>query len=113
MAAWYVEHLGFTVQRKVDGSPFTRFLADDGGTVMIEIYRHPQLRVPDYRDADPLQLHLALVSSDIAADRRRLLAAGATPIGEIAETDAGDKLCLLHDPWGFTLQLVQRASPML
>lgn len=113
MAAWYVEHLGMTVVRKVDGSPFTRFLADDSGSVMVEIYRQPHLRVPDYRDGDPLQLHLAFVSADVQADRERLLSAGATAAGEVQQTPAGDVLAMLRDPWGFAIQLCQRAAPML
>lgn len=113
MAEWYAAHLGFTVTRRVEASPFTQFLADDSGTVMIEIYRQPHIRVPDYREADPLLLHLALVTADIQADRNRLLAAGATAAGDIQETPVGDRLAMLRDPWGFTLQLVQRATPMV
>ena len=113
MAEWYVQHLGFTVKRRVETSPFMHFLADDSGTVMIEIYRQPHIRVPDYREADPLLLHLALVSADVEADRTCLLSAGATAAGEIQDSPAGDRLALVRDPWGFTLQLVQRAVPMV
>lgn len=35
VAAWYTRHLGLTAV-KVDGGPYyTHFLADDGGTVLI------------------------------------------------------------------------------
>ena len=112
MAEWYVHNLGFSITRKVDGSPETHFLADDSGTVMIEIYRQKHIRVPDYRESDPLTLHLALVSTNIDSDRQRLLSAGATHCGDVATTEAGDKLAMLRDPWGFTLQLCQRAKPM-
>lgn len=113
MAGWYVAHLGMTIQRKIDESPFTHFLADADGNVMLEIYRQPTLRVPDYRETDALQLHVAFVSRDVAADRSRLLSAGATPVGEIQQTAAGDTLAMLRDPWGFAIQLVQRATAML
>ena len=113
MAAWYVEHLGMTIRREVGKSPFMHFLADDGGNVMLEIYRQPHLRVPDYRETDPLQAHVAFVSEDVNADRDRLLAAGATPVGEVQSTPAGDTLAMLRDPWGFAIQLVQRAERML
>jgi len=113
MADWYVRNLGFSMIRKVDGPPETHFLADDSGTVMIEIYRQKHIRVPDYRESDPLILHLALVSTHIDSDRQRLLSAGATPCGDIATTAAGDMLAMLRDPWGFTLQLCQRAEPMV
>lgn len=113
MAEWYVAHLGFTVKRKNDKSPFAHFLADDNGQVMLEIYRQPHLRTPDYRDADPLLLHVAFVSTDIEKDRQRLMTAGATAVGEIARTESGDALAMLRDPWGFAIQLAQRSVPMV
>lgn len=45
--------------------------------------------------------------------RARLIAAGATPAGEIVVTPAGDELAMLRDPWGIPLQLVRRAEPMI
>ncbi|GAB4142938.1 MAG: hypothetical protein Tsb009_13660 [Planctomycetaceae bacterium] len=111
MAAWYAEHLGFTIKRALDVSPFIHFLADDAGT-MLEIYRQPHIRTPDYREADPLVLHIAFVSEDVQADRARLMSAGAVPVGEISETEAGDQLAMLRDPWGFAIQLAKRSVPM-
>lgn len=113
MAAWYVEHMGFTLKRKSDESPFMHFIADGSGTVMFELYRQPHLRVPDYRETDPMQLHVAYVSENVEADRQRLLDAGATPVGEPAHTPDGDVLAMLRDPWGFPIQLAQRKTPMV
>jgi predicted enzyme related to lactoylglutathione lyase len=112
-AKWYAENMGFTIKRAMNESPFTHFLADDSGKVMIEIYNPPHLRVPDYRDTDPMMLHLALVSADVEADRKRWMAAGATPLGEATPLDNGDVLAMLRDPWGFAIQLVQRGEPMV
>ena len=112
VAKWYVAHLGFEIKRSMDVSPFMHFLADEQG-MMIEIYRQPHIRVPDYRDMDPLLLHLAFVSHDVEKDRARLIAAGATTVGEIQETPTGDELAMLRDPWGFAIQLARRASPMV
>jgi uncharacterized glyoxalase superfamily protein PhnB len=58
-------------------------------------------------------LHLAFISEDMQADRNRLLAAGATAVGDIAVTPAGDHLAMVRDPWGFCIQLAQRAEPMI
>ncbi len=113
MAAWYVEHLGFTIKRKVDESPFMHFIADGSGTVMFELYRQPHVRVPEYRETDPLQLHVAFVSDDIESDRQRLLDAGATAVGEPINPPGGDVLAMLRDPWGFAIQLAQRKTPMV
>jgi glyoxylase I family protein len=112
VAEWYVAHLGFEIKRAMDVSPFMHFIADEQG-MMIEIYRQPHIRVPDYRDMDPLLLHLAFVSNDVEKDRARLIAAGATAVGEIQKTPTGDELAMLRDPWGFAIQLAQRATPMV
>jgi hypothetical protein len=88
-------------------------MADETGQTVLEIYRNPPDRVPDYTAMDPLQLHLAFASSDPAADRDRLLAAGATraDVEEIQSPD-GTHIIMLRDPWGFPLQLCRRAKPL-
>jgi glyoxylase I family protein len=113
LARWYVEHLGMTVKRAQPESPFGHFLADDGDAVMLEFYANPKVAVPDYRRMDPLVLHIAFSADDVAAARARLMAAGATPVGDVQQTDAGDVLAMLRDPWGLAVQLVQRRTPMI
>jgi glyoxylase I family protein len=113
VAAWYVEHLGFVVKRSMDVAPFGHFLADDSGRMMIEIYNQPVAAVPSYRWMHSVALHLAFVSADVAADRRRLIAAGATEEGEVVTTAGGDTVAMLRDPWGFAIQLCHRAEPMV
>ena len=113
MAAWYVENLGFTVKRSMDEEPFGHFLADGSGAVMLELYRNPTVEVPDYAAIDPLILHLAFSSDDVAADFARLVEAGGEPVEEPGETDTGDVVAMLRDPWGFAVQLVRRDSPMV
>ena len=112
-AEWYVKHLGFEIKRAMDVSPFGHFLADGSGAVMLEIYNNPAVRVPDYAAIDPLVLHLALTSDDVPADYARLLAAGATGIEPPRVTSSGDAIAMVRDPWGFAIQLVSRASPMV
>ncbi len=113
-ARWYVEHLGFTVKRRFVEHPYAHFLADDSGTVMIEIYGNKAETIPDYHQIPAATLHLAFVCQDVAGERERLLAAGATPISKEVETmPSGDTMVFLRDPWGFTLQLIKRVQPML
>src|SRR5687768_18536629 len=78
MARWYVEHLGCTIARVGDAPAFMHFLRDGAGTSMLELYRNPRVAVPDYASMDPMLVHVAFVSTDPAADRDRLVAAGAT-----------------------------------
>lgn len=113
LARWYVDHLGLKVKRAQPASPFAHFLADDSGTVMLEFYRQTHLPVPDYRSMDPLLLHLAFLADDLPAVRARLMAAGATPEGDVVRNAAGDEVAMLRDPWGLTIQLIKRAEPMI
>ena len=113
MGRWYVEHLGLKVKRRTVDPPYAHFLADDSGTVMIEIYGNKSAPLPDYRSMNPAELHLAFVSKDVESDVRRLIAAGATQVGEIDTAANGDQLAMLRDPWGFAIQLVKRATPMI
>ena len=112
-ARWYVENLGFRVTRSFGEPAYALFLADSSDHVMIEIYRNPKAPMPDYRSMDSLVLHLALECQDVEGVRARLLAAGATAEGEVVLAPNGDVLAMLRDPWGFPIQLVRRASPMI
>lgn len=112
VAAWYCEHLGFSVKRKFDRAPHTHFLADSSGKVMIEIYNNPPGEVPDYPAMNPLTLHLAFVSADPDADAGRLAAAGARLVDEVRLQD-GSVLLMMKDPWGFAIQLCKRGEPMV
>lgn len=113
LARWYVEHLGLTIKRSQEASPFGHFLADDGDAVMLEFYRQPHLPVPDYQSADPLILHLAFWADDVPATRARLMRAGATVVGDVIRNDQGDEVAMLRDPWGIPVQLVRRERAML
>lgn len=113
MGRWYVEHLGLTGKDRGEKPPFGHFLADDGGTVMLELYAFPEVRTPHYPSQDPRELHLAFTSADIAADVQRLVAAGAKHVSGPETTPKGDEIAMLRDPWGIPVQLVKRAKPML
>ena len=62
---------------------------------------------------DPLVLHVAFAPDDVPSTRARLLAAGATPVGDVVVTPAGDQFAMLRDPWGLALQLARRARPLV
>jgi catechol 2,3-dioxygenase-like lactoylglutathione lyase family enzyme len=112
MAAWYVEHCGMTILRKLDAPPHTHFLADDAGNVVMEIYTNDAAPVPDYANQHTLVYHLALsVGADIQEQIDRLLAAGATPAADDRLPD-GSRVTTLRDPWGAPLQLAYRATPL-
>ncbi|WP_372638657.1 VOC family protein [Fodinibius sp.] len=112
MADWYVDHLGLEIVKQETEPPYMTFLTDDSGRVMIEIYQNPADQVPDYRNRDPLIMHLALVSEDPAADKKRLTEAGAQEMSDEILED-GSHLVMLRDPWGLAIQLCKRSTPML
>lgn len=113
MAAWYGQHLGMGVARKVEGPTRTHFIADAAGRTVLELYHQTKAPIPDYRAMDPFVFHIAFLADDVAAEQRRLLAAGATSAADITTTDAGDVMTFLRDPWGVTIQLIKRAKPLL
>jgi len=88
-------------------------MADSTGSVMVEIYNNRSVQTPQYSSLHPLLQHLAFCSDDPAADRDRLAAAGAMVVEDLATSPVGDLLVMLRDPWGFPIQLVKRANPML
>ncbi len=112
-AAWYVEHLGFTVKRASGDEPFAHFLADASGRVMIELYRNPKAPVPDYAEQHPLVMHLAFVCDDVDLEAARLEAAGCTRFEELGGGPGEDHIVMLRDPWGVAIQLCDRAEPMV
>ena len=109
---WYCEHLGFMIKREADIPVPVRFLADESGAVMLEVYNNPTVKTPDYASMDPLILHLAFTCSEVPETVDRLTAAGAICLST-EETPAGDSLAMLRDPWGLAIQLCHRANPMV
>lgn len=109
---WYEEHLGLKVVKKMAEPPYMTFLADDSGTVMIEIYSNPKGETLDFEKLNPLAVHLALVSDDPNSDRARLVKAGAQVVSDDILPD-GSHLIMVKDPWGLALQLCKRATPMI
>lgn len=112
MADWYCTHMGFTIKRQADTPVPVRFLADESGDVMLEIYNNPKVAPPDYSAMDPLLLHVAFVCPDVSGTVDRLIAAGATRVSG-PEFIGGDELAMLRDPWGVSIQLANRQNPMV
>ncbi len=113
MADWYTAYLGFNCRRSADTPVPVRFIADEGGRVMLEVYHNPGIGVPDYAAIDPLFLHIAFLCEDVAGTARRLVDAGATLVSGPETKENGDELAMLRDPWGLPIQLCRRGSPMV
>ena len=109
-ARWLVENLGLQVARSRDDEPYTHFLADETGRVVVELYSNRSAAMPDYRSQHPLIFHIAFVAADARAERERLEAAGASLFAEETTPD-GSLLVMMRDPWGVPLQFCQRTKP--
>jgi catechol 2,3-dioxygenase-like lactoylglutathione lyase family enzyme len=96
MAAWYVEHLGMRVVRRLATPPYIHFLADANGRVVIEVYSNPVDPVPDYASMHPLRFHIAFHAEDPDITRAALVAAGATFVDE-QSLPGGSRLLMLRD----------------
>jgi catechol 2,3-dioxygenase-like lactoylglutathione lyase family enzyme len=110
---WFVDNLDMKVARKTGDPSNAHFLMDAAGTMMLEVYHNTGAPVPDYAARDPLELHIAFRVEDVAAARARLIAAGATPLGEITRTAAGDYLAMMRTPHGIAIQLAKREKRMV
>ena len=111
-ADWMVKHCGFTLQRAMSEPPWTCFLADDHGAVLVEVYDRTDKPRIDWPNADPIQFHLALCSENPEADAQRLCASGATRLEGGVDAE-GYGLIMLRDPHGVPLQLCRRRNPFL
>ncbi|MCK4752607.1 MAG: VOC family protein [Planctomycetes bacterium] len=112
MADWYCKNLGFTVKRSADAPVPVRFIADNSGNTILEIYNNPKAPMPDYSSMDPLLLHIAFACENIPEVFQNLKAAGAKEISAPEFLDNGDHLAMLRDPWGLAVQLVNRSNPL-
>jgi glyoxylase I family protein len=112
VAAWYVEHLGMRIVRRVETAPHIHFLADEAGRAVIEIYSNAADPVPDYRSMHPLRFHVAFAAEDPDGAMAALLSAGATFFSDQVQPD-GSRLVMLRDPWGLPLQLCKRPVPLV
>lgn len=108
LAHWYADHLGLRIVRADSDPPYITFLAGDHSETMIEVYSNPLGEYVDYGTMHPVTFHIAFTVEDMAAERSRLLQAGASPAGDIFIMPTGDELAFVRDPWGNAIQLVKR-----
>ena len=109
-AQWLVQHLGFAVVRSRADAPYTHFLADDTGRVVIELYSNPKAPVVDFAELNPLSFHFAVVALSAGTERRRLESAGARHVIDEPQADRS-MLVMMRDPWGVPLQICERTHP--
>jgi catechol 2,3-dioxygenase-like lactoylglutathione lyase family enzyme len=113
MVEWYKRNLKMTVKRAGGPPTYTTFVADVSGNIVLELFCNTSFPMLDFAMLDPMSLHLAFMTDSIERTRELLVDAGATVADDITSGPTGDEIMMLQDPWGFALQFVHRAVPML
>lgn len=112
MGQWYIDNCEMKLVKSKEKYPFTRFLADKSGQVVLEIYSNTSQRIPEYNKQHPLEFHFALKVENPVEIKEKLIEAGAKVEEEI-KLDDGSHLIMLRDPFGIPLQLVKRGKPLV
>ncbi len=112
MGQWYIDNCEMKLVKSMNDYPYTRFLADKSGQVVLEIYSNTSARIPEYNKQHPLEFHFALKVENPVEIKDKLIAAGAKVEEEI-KLDDGSHLIMLRDPFGVPLQLCKRAKPLV
>jgi uncharacterized glyoxalase superfamily protein PhnB len=113
IANWYCQNLGYKIMRKGGAPNFTTFISDAGEHIMMELTVNHQYPLIDFSGINHACLHFAFVVDDVRSVRNALIAAGATLAEELRETNTGDQVLVLRDPWGFAIQFIKRGEAML
>jgi hypothetical protein len=113
MGEWYRENLGFKIiQSAGDDNDGVSFIADDEGSVILEFGKLPEGPPLDGRSLVPLQLHIAVECEHPSAEAERLISSGAELLGESPRNGYKGEKILIRDPWGYTIQLVNRQNKL-
>jgi uncharacterized glyoxalase superfamily protein PhnB len=110
---WFVDNMEFKVMYKGDPPNNTRFIADAGENMMMELYNNKEYPKLDLLKISHMTIHFAFMVDSMEAVKAKLITAGATLVEDITKTASGDLVLMLRDPWDLPIQFVQRAKPML
>lgn len=112
MAAWYRDNLGFKILQSMDISPFAHFILDASGHIMLEIFKLPNKKIPNYKSLDPAIFHIGFSVDNIEKTLNHLTKRGATVVEKLITNSAGNKVAMLKDPWGLSIQLIKRVKKL-
>ena len=113
MVDWYKKHFGMTVKRGGGPPTHTAFIADISGNILLELFVNTAFPMLDLYSLHQMSFHLAFMTNDIVGTKEALVRAGSGVVEDVSQAPSGDQFLMMRDPWGLSLQFVQRASPML
>jgi catechol 2,3-dioxygenase-like lactoylglutathione lyase family enzyme len=109
MARWYHEALEFLVLNSFEKeNGHVAFIQCSQTGLILELISDSTLACVEDALSHPLQLHIAFKSSNIEADKNRLLALGAEFVTDCTTADPDAAVLIVKDPWGNFIQLAQR-----
>jgi catechol-2,3-dioxygenase len=109
MADWYVKNLNFTILKK-DGSKNDGvvFIEDSKGKTILELYNAPGIERINFSSLTPLQFHIAIEVENPYEKSLDLEKVGAKIEGESIRNNYKGEKYMVRDPWGVTLQILNR-----
>ncbi len=114
MGKWYRDNLGFRIIRSAgDDTDGVSFVIDGESNTILELGKLPEGPPLDGRSLLPLQLHIAIECEDPTTEAERLIDVGAELVGESPRNKYKGEKILIRDPWGYTIQLVNRENKLL
>lgn len=109
MANWYVENLNFRIIKKggseTDG---VVFIEDSKGKTILELYNVPGIKKMNFSTFVPLQFHIGIEVTNPLEKAKELVKSGAKLVGESIRNSYKGEKYLIRDPWGLTLQILNR-----
>ncbi|OYW45277.1 MAG: hypothetical protein B7Z08_03525 [Sphingomonadales bacterium 32-68-7] len=115
VSAFYVDKLGFAVEKNASLGQAVQFRWLTNGTSRIELIKMTGSQAGPERRPPPGHIgvrgfaHLALLTPDIAATRASLVAKGVTTAGQISDLPSlGIKAMFVVDPEGNPIEIVQQ-----
>jgi glyoxylase I family protein len=112
VADWYAKTFDMDIVRSSKEGFRPHFVADKQRRFCWEFYCRGGDPIVYQRGVSAWSQHVAFTCDDMMAERERLVAAGGTADGDVTRFPNGDAVCYVRDPWGLTIQLVHRATPL-
>jgi hypothetical protein len=114
MGNWYADNLGFQiVHQGGTNTEGVSFVKDQAGDTVLELFKLSGVDALKPKELQPIALHIAIDVKNPYDEAMKLVENGAEFIGEAPRNDYIGEKYLVRDPWGFVIQLVNRARKLI
>lgn len=110
---WYKEYLNLKIIKSFgNNEEGAVFLKDAKTGTILEFGKFKETLNFNYNELKPLQIHIAIECQDPLELAKKLESAGAMIIGESPKAEVKNERILVKDPWGITIQLINRINKL-